>query len=289
MFIKEAIFILTCKLGDNIINCYNDGFSKDELKKWASKNILLCQACGKPYEYCHGKVRIPYFRHKDKVQCDALYSEPETDEHAKGKRDLYEWLKNQDGVTNVILEGWIPETKQRPDIMFVLNNKQFVVEFQCSPISTEYEERHNLYRAAGIIDIWICGTKKYFQYYHTSGGEKLLNLLEECCRLYYDVESKNIFNVISLDKKGFSSIEKGRGCNLMKTPSDYNEKKLNYFFIKKSGISFTKTYYYPSGRPSNKYRYPVPKFHYNINKSIALCTPLSSYQIENIDKVGKIL
>ena len=134
------------------------------LKKWSKRKILLCPVCGKPYEYCHGEVKTPYFRHMDKAECEDKYSESETEEHLNGKRDLYEWVKRQVGVTNAVLEGWIPETKQRPDIMFDYNDKKYVIEYQCSPIATEYIERHELYQAAGIIDIWICGAEKYLQY-----------------------------------------------------------------------------------------------------------------------------
>lgn len=133
------------------------------LKKWSKKKILLCPVCDKPYEYCHGEVKTPYFRHMDKEECEDKYSESETEEHLNGKRDLYEWIKKQIGVTNAVLEGWIPETKQRPDIMFDYNNKKYVIEYQCSPIATEYIERHELYQAAGFTDIWIAGVKKYFK------------------------------------------------------------------------------------------------------------------------------
>lgn len=133
------------------------------LKKWSKKKILLCPACGKPYEYCHGEVKTPYFRHMDKAECEDKYYESETEEHLNGKRDLYEWIKRQAGVTNAVLEGWIPETKQRPDIMFDYNNKKYVIEYQCSPIATEYIERHELYQTAGFTDIWIAGVKKYFK------------------------------------------------------------------------------------------------------------------------------
>lgn len=92
---KGGIFILTCKLGNEIINCYDGTHDKEQLKKWAKKKILLCPICGKPYEYCHGKVIMPYFRHMDKAECTSLYGEPETDEHLNGKKDLFEWIKNK--------------------------------------------------------------------------------------------------------------------------------------------------------------------------------------------------
>ena len=54
---KEDTNILTCKLGNEIINCYDGTRNKEQLKKWASKKILLCPVCSKPYEYCHGKLK----------------------------------------------------------------------------------------------------------------------------------------------------------------------------------------------------------------------------------------
>lgn len=98
----------------------------------------------------------------DKNECEDKYSESETEEHLNGKRDLLEWIKKQNGVVNAVLEGWIPKTKQRPDIMFEYNGKEYVIEYQRSPIATEFIERHNLYKASGIIDIWIAGYEKYF-------------------------------------------------------------------------------------------------------------------------------
>lgn len=99
----------------------------------------------------------------DKNECEDKYSESETEEHLNGKRDLFEWIRKQDGVTNAVLEGWIPETKQRPDIIFEYDGKKYVIEYQCSPIATEYVERHELYKTSGINDIWILGTEKYLK------------------------------------------------------------------------------------------------------------------------------
>jgi hypothetical protein len=185
--------LITCKVGENIINCYDGIHNKEQLKKWASKNILTCPACGKPYEYCHGEFVQPYFRHKEKNQCEDRYSEPESQEHINGKRDLFEWIKSQNGVTDAILEGWLPDTKQRPDIMFKYHGKQYVIEFQCSPIASEYVERHDLYQTAGIIDIWILGTINYFNtinqtYEQNRRGRKI----QDETSYYYDCVNKTM-------------------------------------------------------------------------------------------------
>lgn len=180
------MLILTCKLGNEIINCYDGTHDKEQLKKWSSKKILLCPVCGKPYEYCHGKVKTPYFRHMDKNECEDRFPESETEEHLNGKRDLFEWIKKQNGVTNAVLEGWIPETKQRPDIMFDYNNEKFVIEFQCTPIATEYEERHALYKASGINDIWVLGVEKYLK---PNMREKYIEGYSDC---FYDTATKRL-------------------------------------------------------------------------------------------------
>lgn len=235
------------------INCFDGTYNKDQLKRWANKSILLCPACGKPYEYCHGMARIPYFRHKDKIQCEDKYSEPETNEHLQGKRDLYEWINKQPGVTDVILEGWIPETKQRPDIMFKYNGKQCVLEYQCSPISSEYYERHELYQAAGINDVWILGTDKYLEKEENEKSKRFRTKeIEYNTSFYYDSNFKilnfkiqhnfDFDTVLKLSNFNYSSIEKRRNFNnLIMTNTIFNSSfstRLNNMIFNDQGIYF---------------------------------------------------
>ena len=195
------------------------------MKLWTSKNIVLCPICNKPYEYCHGEFKIPYFRHKEKDKCEDVYSEPETEEHIKGKRDLFEWVKGQNNVTDAILEGWIPETHQRPDIMFKYNGEQYVIEYQCTPIASEYVKRHYLYKAAGIIDIWIVGTYNFGE-----GWCKRRKILEDYVFGYYDSSDK-IFrfkehsNELKLQCIDLSLIKKSVLKLSQKLKEDQNYKK----------------------------------------------------------------
>lgn len=135
----------------------------------------------------------------DKNECEDKYSESETEEHLNGKRDLFEWIKKQNGVTNAVLEGWIPETKQRPDIMFEYNGKKYVLEYQCSPIATEYVGRHDLYKASGIIDIWIAGYEKYFK------KNSRHKFLEDYIEGYYNTFTKNFRIGINTEQGNFVS------------------------------------------------------------------------------------
>lgn len=232
----------------------------------------------------------------DKTECEDLYSEPETEEHKIGKRDLYEWIKNQDGVYNAVLEGWIPETKQRPDIMFKYNGQQCVIEYQCSPIASEYIERHELYKTAGIFDIWICGTEKYL------GANKRLNILEKISRIYYDSKNKFIYKMDDISEKNINEIIKidsyrghlntyykrkrylNRTFHVMQNAYDYLCGYKNILCIKNNNNNYCCIgSYYPSptGRPSNKYPYPIKEYVYVKNYSYATC-----YKLENIKLNG---
>ena len=157
--------LITCKVGNTIINCMDDEYSKHKLKTWSNENRLICPDCGKLYEYCHGDIVSPYFRHKEKsIECDSIFREPETDEHIKGKVALYKWLlriKDECGLENIHLEYYIKETRQKPDVYFEQNGERYVIEYQCTPIATEFLKRRELYKLVGIKDIWVLGTEKY--------------------------------------------------------------------------------------------------------------------------------
>lgn len=283
-FVKEMIIILVCKLGDKEINCYDGGYSRETLKQWSKKGILRCPCCGGQYTYNHGRVRIPYFKHLN-ADC-VLYGEPETEEHIKGKIDLFEWVKNQDGVTDVVLEGWIPATKQRPDIMFRRNNKQYVIEYQCSPISSEYIKRHELYQAAGIHDIWICGTEKYF------GANKKINTLESKTCLYYDSKNQMFYKLNNLPESIFKefenkhSIQKNGHCfHLMNNICDYDSEANNYMLIKGVSNSYKcvgSDFLLQVDKHSNKHSYPVKNYRYTKNYSFARCYKHNDFKIFNI-------
>ena len=276
--------MLTCLIGNNKINLIEHKYEKDELKKWSKKRILKCPICGKDYEYCHGKVKIPYFRHKDKEECDYLYSESETQEHLKGKIDLYNWLLKQPNVTNVELESYIPETKQRPDIMFEWNGQKCVIEYQCTPISSEYYERHELYETCGIKDVWICGAEKYFQYYHKGTGLKQVSEIEKNTTLYYDSKVGYVFQINrEMSKKEFEMINNNKSrSHKMKVPFDYVVGKENFFSVKCVDKSYDSQPYYPSGRRTNKYQYPIIRHTFKENYSLAKCMPLNSIKLKEV-------
>lgn len=199
--------MLTCRVGETIINCFDGKYDKYKLKQWSDKNKLICPDCGKYYEYCHGEIVPPYFRHKEKSKdCSAIFSEPETLEHIEGKLILYKWLleKQEIGIIkNLQLEYFIKSTKQRPDIYFEIENDKYVIEFQCTPIASEFLKRRELYKLANINDIWILGLYKYNldidndQISHST----YYKTIEQYNHIYLDVISSNIYINNSLIRK----------------------------------------------------------------------------------------
>lgn len=151
--------MLTCIVGKSNVDTFT--YKEQQLREWSNKGMLKCPICGEKLLYCHGDFKIPYFRHEKNSNCPDIYSEGITEEHMEGIKILYYWLSNQNHIRDLQLEKWIPETRQRPDIYFKINDEEYVIEFQCSPISTKFNERHDLYKLQNIHDIWILGTDKY--------------------------------------------------------------------------------------------------------------------------------
>jgi len=224
--------MLTCQVGKSIIDTFS--YKDEKLREWSNKSMLKCPVCNSNMVYCHGDFKIPYFRHDKDSDCPDIYSEGMTEEHLKGVEVLYKWLKSQKDILNIELEKWIPETRQRPDIYFEMKEndeiKKYVIEFQCSPIATKYNERHDLYRLNNINDIWILGTEKYdinkflpLQKYDINNQQ-----IDEVRTKTIEREIKNNSSLIYLTKSNrLIKISK----NFVKLYSGSNEKKTIFDFI----------------------------------------------------------
>lgn len=152
--------MLSCIIGSKSINSFD--YDEAKLREWSNKEILKCPECNERVIYCKGDYKIPYFKHEIGSECSGnKYYEPMTEEHINGIKALYNRLKEIEGVENLEVEKYIPNTKQRPDIYFEYRGERYCIEYQCSPISTQYNKRHELYQFEGINDIWILGTEKY--------------------------------------------------------------------------------------------------------------------------------
>lgn len=234
--------MITCQVGKKKIDTFS--YEPKQLREWSNKGLLRCPVCGSKMIYNHGEFKIPHFKHEKNCDCPDIYSEGVTEEHIKGIELLHNWLQKQEGITNIELEKWIPETKQRPDIYFEYENKPYVIEFQCSPIATKFLERRELYRLNEINDIWILGcdkydinnsieqitlNKEYFKInrYSTKVIEKEIYDSERKI-IYLDVINQNIYKVGEYDIELISNATNSYSISYLK--SNFN------LFISKSNI-----------------------------------------------------
>lgn len=118
-----------------------------------------CPACKSKVIIKAGTMMIPHFAHQNKTNCNTGHG-GEGSYHYQGKLLLYEWLKNQQ--LDVRLEHYLPEIKQRPDLLLNINNKYIAIEYQCVKIDPRMIfQRNRGYKKINIIPIWIIGANLY--------------------------------------------------------------------------------------------------------------------------------
>lgn len=184
------------------------------------EDFFYCPSCRGRVFLKVGHIKRPHFAHYRNQDCQS-FSEGETQEHLEGKLQLATYLKTKE--TNVQLEAYLPELQQRPDILFEKENRQIVIEFQCSSISIEsIAERTAGYLKANYEVIWILGnnfnyTKKLTAFHKAclySTMDKHQPLL-----IHYDAYSESL-----LVRYDFQILNNGQMSNQLKQ-MNLSEKK----------------------------------------------------------------
>ena len=136
----------------------NSSIPQTTLHQLRKSKKFYCPLCKQQLLFKIGSLKIPHFAHFSKSNCDYLFSDRESENHLKGKEQLYSLFKALN--LNAELEPYLPSIQQRPDILIEDNTeKRFAIEFQCSPISQErLIERNNGYDGESISPIWIPDT-----------------------------------------------------------------------------------------------------------------------------------
>ncbi|WP_186575727.1 competence protein CoiA [Aquibacillus kalidii] len=132
--------------------------TKHEIEDCRKRNSYFCPICEERLLIKAGDKMIAHFAHQSKSRCpESLHGEGEY--HEKGKLELYNWLRKQ-GL-QVQLEAYLPEIKQRPDILLTIGNKKIAIEYQCAKIPRAvFLARNKGYQKLGIHPIWILGGNK---------------------------------------------------------------------------------------------------------------------------------
>lgn len=118
---------------------------------------FYCPECNGKVILKMGEKKIMHFAHERGACCRAN-AEAESGYHLDGKLQLYHYLKRI-GLSPE-LEPYFSAIKQRGDIGVLIDNQYYVIEYQCSPISTDLLRKRTAgYLRIQIVPIWIIGFK----------------------------------------------------------------------------------------------------------------------------------
>ncbi|KXH79785.1 hypothetical protein AU377_09870 [Sporosarcina sp. HYO08] len=135
----------------------SEGMKKEQLRKWRKTEQFFCPQCDQPVQLKVGEIIIPHFAHLKDDACETTFSEGETQDHLRGKQQLYSFFQQR--TEQVHLEPYLTLLAQRPDLLVFDQEKRIPIEFQCSAIPIlQKEERTAGYEGNGMQPIWILRT-----------------------------------------------------------------------------------------------------------------------------------
>jgi len=134
----------------------------EQLQQWSRERQLYCPNCRGVVHLRGGAEKRTqlHFAHQ-KGEC-AWSTEAESVRHVRGKVVIASWLREQFPDAMIALEERLPEPNRIADIYVAhKDGRRWAVEFQCALLDVEeWRHRHQAYRNAGIVDIWIIGNNR---------------------------------------------------------------------------------------------------------------------------------
>lgn len=134
----------------------------EQLQQWSRERLLYCPNCRGVVHLRGGAEKRTqlHFAHQ-RGEC-TWSTEAESVRHMRGKVVIANWLRGQFPSAAITLEERLPEPNRIADIYVAhKEDRCWVVEFQCAPLDVEeWRHRHQAYRNARILDIWIIGSNR---------------------------------------------------------------------------------------------------------------------------------
>ena len=128
--------------------------SLTSLREWRKNESFHCPQCKEPVLLKVGDIIIPHFAHLKQTTCRDSFSEGESPTHLLGKIQLYELFSHLHLQTE--MEPYLPDIRQRPDLLVTWQNEKIPIEFQCSTIPIAHIlERNAGYHSVNMNPIWI--------------------------------------------------------------------------------------------------------------------------------------
>jgi competence protein CoiA len=130
-----------------------DNYDTLKLKAIRKNETFYCPACHQAVQLKIGQKKVSHFSHYKDSSC-TVHFESESETHLNGKRQLFDWLKEQ--YMDTKLEPYIKSISQRPDILVEDHSREYAIEFQCSRLSDNcFQKRTLSYLKNNISPIWI--------------------------------------------------------------------------------------------------------------------------------------
>lgn len=122
--------------------------------------LFYCPDCQEQVILRAGQKVTPHFSHRAAASCSRDSQKGEGEYHRLGKIKLYQWFRRQ--KLHPVLEVYLPEIEQRPDLLLHEQGKTFAIEFQCADIEQEvWLKRTTGYLKQGIRPIWVIGANRF--------------------------------------------------------------------------------------------------------------------------------
>ncbi|MBM6613459.1 competence protein [Desemzia sp. RIT804] len=234
----------------NVENQHITAEQAEKEKERENAATFFCPGCRKPVFLKNGKHMQAHFAHYTQNNC-SIFSEGETEEHLSGKKILFDWFKKQNIPCQ--LEAYLPELKQRPDLLVWTTDKHPVaIELQCSSLSIEKMiERTEGYQKNGYEVIWIAGSKFKLKKQVTPFQQLFLRN-KPMLGLYFvslNVEKKQVelYSHISLRQPGqYPKVQK-QSMPLNKLKFSFGNPVKSFKYLKgqkESDFSFLKSHEY---------------------------------------------
>jgi competence protein CoiA len=111
-----------------------------------------CVTCSEDVILKIGKSRVNHFAHANPFACE--YATPESQTHLRCKWEIFEALKKEPDVSDVMVER--PCGRVRPDVSAIIKGVKVAIEVQISFLSIErIMERTIAYHQKGIYVLWL--------------------------------------------------------------------------------------------------------------------------------------
>ena len=231
-------------------------FPLDELQRLKKQQSFFCPQCKEQLLLKAGQIKIPHFAHQKNSECDSLFSEGESASHLLGKQQLFHQFSNLQ--LRPILEPYLPQLQQRPDLLITFKDRQYAIEFQCSPIAhPSFQQRTSGYLRAGITPIWILHTPEKFKSpgivkvsINQTNAQFMQQYKTQKFLITYDVKSKTFYyisNLIHLHKLQYYAVVKPLALKQQRFPLLVPEKvtKPQFHLLLKNFSIFREQYIRP--------------------------------------------